>query len=240
VASKSVLRLPLVLPGHELSRTLPIGFERAAKTCRPGDLVHLALLDVASRVARRALTESLPPTARAPFERHLETCRDWNGSRLAEVKNARAQAFDGAPDAEQTTLAALTQVTAVASDDPLDRQAGLTLRRYAARGVHHAVACVLQTLDAVLTPVALLPIAEEAAGAIAFTRVALGPVRSLELRAAARAQAEWEVRGLASNEQPAVAIALQLFHEYLGAQWKDHADAQRAHFDDFLVWAFPR
>lgn len=230
----------MVLPGQELSKTRPVGFERAVKTCRTGDLVHLALLDVASRIARRALTESLPPTARAQFERHLETCRDWDGSRLNEVKQARAQAFDGAGDAERTTLAALTQVAEVASDDPLDRQAALTLRRYAARGVHHAVACVLQTLDAVLTPVALLPVAEEAAGAIAFTRVALGPTRSSDLRAAARAQADWEVRRLESNEQPAVAIALQLFHEYLGAQWKDHADAQRAQFDDFLVWAFPR
>lgn len=191
-------------------------------------------------VARRALSECLPPSAREPFERDLDASRDWDASRLSVVKDARARAFDGVGEAERATLVALTRAVQPMAGDPLDEQAALTLRRYAARGVHHAVACVLQTLDAVLTPVALLTVADEAAGAIAFTRVALGPVRSAELREAARAQADWEARRLASNEQPAVAIALQLFHEYLGAQWKDHADAQRACFDDFLAWAFPR
>jgi hypothetical protein len=233
------LRLPLVLPGHELSGQRPRGFERAAKSCQVGDLSHLSLVACAEIVARHVLLECLPPSAREPQERFLDVARDWQAEGLAAVKRARTQAFDGAADAEQLTLAALARATPSPFGDALDQQAALTVRRHAARGVHHAIACVLLTLDAITTPVAAISIAEEGAGAIAFTRVALGAARSKELRDAARERADWEVEQLASNEQPAIALALQLFHEYLGAHWKDHADAQRARFEEFLDWAFP-
>jgi hypothetical protein len=236
---KPGLRLPLVLPVHELSGQRPVGFERAAKSSQVGDLSHRSLVFCAEFVARRALAECLPPSARKPYEDFLDVVRNWEVQGLAAVKRARHAAFEGVTTAEEATLSALARAVDAPNGDALDRQAALTVRRHAARGVHHAVATVLMSLDAVTDPTAVVSIAEEAAGAIAFTRVALGAARSVELRALARERADWEAERLASNEQPPMALALQLFHEYLGAHWKDHADARRASFEEFLDWAFP-
>jgi hypothetical protein len=32
-------------------------------------------------------------------------------------------------------------------------------------------------------------------------------------------------------------MAVQLFHEYIGAIWKDLSDAQRLYHEDFVTWA---
>jgi hypothetical protein len=173
---------------------------------------------------------------------HLGLARNWalGETNLSEVRRARAKTFDAAAEVERATLAALSRAVDEQQGDPLDRQGALTVKRYVGRGVHHAIGAALFVLDAVIEPKELLPVAEEAAGAIAFTRVALGAGRSDALRSAARAQAAWEEQRLVGNEQPAVALSLQLYHEYLGALWKDHADAQRTYFDGFLEWVFER
>lgn len=236
------LRLPLVLPEHELSGTRPVTFERAVRACRVGDPTHHALLFAGEAIATRALDVCLPPSARAPMRERLLAARRFTTGeyKLAEVRRARAATWSEVAEAERATLAAVTGATEATEGDPLAQQGALTVRRYVARGVHHAVGCVLFVLDAVTEPKVLLPIADEAAGAMAFVRVALGPARSSELSAAARECATWEEQRLASNTQPAVALSLQLYHEYLGALWKDHADAQRAYFEEFLEWVFVR
>lgn len=236
----SKLRLPLVLPGHELSGAHPRGFERAARTCQVGDAAHRALLFSAETIAARCLDACLPPSPRGPVRERLALVRGWatGECKLKEIQRARADTFDQAAQIESATLAALAGALESEQSDPLDRQGALTVTRYVARGVHHAVGSVLFVLDAVTEPTRVLRIAEEAAGAMAFVRVALGGARSGELRAAAREQAAWEAQRLASNTQPAVALSLQLYHEYIGALWKDHADAQRAYFEGFLEWVF--
>jgi hypothetical protein len=232
----------LVLPEHELSGTRPARFERAVKACRVGDPGHHAVLFAAETIAARALEVCLPPSPRASVAAALGVARAWasGACKLAVVKRARSEAFDRAPEMERVTLDALASLIDSTEGDPLDHQAGLTVRRYVGRGVHHAIGSVLFVLDAVTEPTSLLAIAEESAGAMAFVRVALGPARSLALRNAARERAAWEEQRLAGNAQPAVALGLQLYHEYLGATWKDHADAQRAYFEGFLDWVFPR
>lgn len=234
------LRLPLVLPGEELSGLRPLAFERAVKSCKVGDPVHRAVIFAAEAVASRGVQECLAPSARSPFSNFCRVARSFTEQHatLLDVKQARAAAFDLAGDAERKTLTAIAKAIAIEGSDPLDRQAAISVRRYVARSVHHAIAGVLMTLDAVTRPVEALPIAEEVAGAIAFQRTGLGAARSPALREAARVRADWETKRLDSDEQPTVAIALQLFHEYLGAHWKDHADAQRAYFEDFLAWVF--
>jgi hypothetical protein len=242
LVSSPSLRLPLVLPQHELSGMRSSDFERAVKSCRVGDAVHHALLFAGETIATRALHACLPPSERNALAGELAAARSWaiGKSALGDVRRARSRVFDRARDAELGTLAALASALDGVQGDPLDRQGAITARRYVGRGVHHAIGSLLFVLDAVTEPRSLLPIAEETAGAMAFTRIALGPARSAELRAAAREQAEWEAQRLAGNVQPEVALSLQLYHEYLGALWKDHADAQRAYIDGFLEWVFGR
>ncbi len=35
------------------------------------------------------------------------------------------------------------------------------------------------------------------------------------------------------------ALAVQLFHEFLGAAWKDVSDAQRLQYFELIDWAMP-
>jgi hypothetical protein len=238
----SPLRLPLVLPGHELSGKHPQELEKVARRCAVGDAAHHALLYTAETIVNRGLGECIAPSVRGEVQALLAVGREWtrSGASLAEVRRARACAFNFSERAEQATLQAIAAAVQIDEQDALDRQAAITVRRYVARAVQHSLAGVLMVLDAVTSPPELLPIAADVAGAIAFKRVGLGAARSPELRAAAAAQAQWESERLSLKEQPAVAIALQLFHEYLGAQWKDHADAQRVCFEEFSVWALRR
>jgi hypothetical protein len=72
----------------------------------------------------------------------------------------------------------------------------------------------------------------------AYQATALGAARHGEFRARAWEQAEWEAaREGALADHGVEGLALQVFHEYLGARWKSYADAERAAGYAFIEWA---
>ena len=96
----------------------------------------------------------------------------------------------------------------------------------------------LLTLDAVDEPARASDVPQQVAGALAYQAAGLGPARSSALRVHAVEQAEWESEreGAPAGHTPG-ALAVMLFHEFLGAYWKQYIDGQRAHFDEFVLWA---
>ena len=81
---------------------------------------------------------------------------------------------------------------------------------------------------------------KQAAAAIAYRNVALGPARGEQLQADALENAHWQHDYLGgSARHDATSLAVQLFHEYLGVHWKNHVDAQRLYIEQFLGWAVP-
>ena len=107
--------------------------------------------------------------------------------------------------------------------------------RYARLGAYYAASTVVLTLDAIERPRELIRVPSQSAGAFAYRTTALGPARSRDLRNKAREQAEWEAERDDSHDQSSMAV--QLFHEYVGAVWKDLSDAQRLYHEDFVTWA---
>ena len=69
--------------------------------------------------------------------------------------------------------------------------------------------------------------------------VGLGHARAADLRQRALEQAEWEHERTGSGEHGHGQLAIQLWHEFLGAAWKDVSDAQRLQYFDLIEWALP-
>lgn len=234
--------LPLVGSTEVLRGTAPAVLERAARSCRVGDDAHRGCLFTAAAVARYALLGCLPPSARPLPLEALDLAEAWARSEvdLTRVKRARSMAFNATAAAERRALSAVaTQVNASrAAATALDPHADQVVLRYVGLGAYYAIGALLQTLDAVVDPALAAQVPQQAAGALAYQFCGLSAARSPELRAAACRQAEWESeRQGAPDGHPTLAIAVQLFHEFLGAHWKDHSDARRAYFDDFIVWS---
>lgn len=242
-------RLPLVAPEAQLSGQFPRGFERAAKGCKAGTSTHHAVLFAALTLAERGIRECLPPKERAPYLAACKTAWEWaQGSTLySAVRDVRAYCFEHAKESEKQTLTVLTAALEHFDQrDPQPRsELGLHARsvtfRYAGLAVHHAIGAVLLALDACKEPRDALLLCGEVAGAIAYQKVALGPCRSAELQRSALTQAQWEAQRVQGSSQAHSenALAVQLFHEYLGVHWKNYTDAQRLYLEDFLGWAFP-
>ncbi len=235
-------RLPLVAPGQELTGHFPRGFERTAKSCESGDALHHALIFASATVAQRGLEECLAPGARGPYQEALDACWRWGRGSSTDLRGLRARCFDQVPEAEAATLKTIDAALERLSPPPLTAlsdHAEQVRKRYLGLAVHHAAGAVVQLLDATRQARGVLPIAGEVSGAIAYKRVALGPCRNPELQSGALEQAAWEhVRVGASQGHTESALALQRWHEYLGVHWKNLADAQRLHFEEFLAWVF--
>ncbi len=241
---ESKRKLRLVEPDHELPGKLPPGFERIAIGVQVGQPQHVALVHASAAIARFALQQCVAPSPREALREALDqaeqNCR--GALPLRELRATRARVFEQAREGQRLTLEAVRQALQLnpqRSSTELDAHADNTVLRYAELGAHYAIVATLGALDVALTPRQALHLPKDAAAAIAYRNVGLGPARDPELRRAATEQAAWEHHQLnVAAAHPVAATALQLFHEYLGVHWKNHVDAQRVHIEQFVAWGF--
>ena len=234
--------LRLVSAEEELRGVAPKAFERAARLCTPGDRVHRGLVFVGATLARHGLKVCSPPGAHAPVLAALAIAESWAHGQADEhtVAKARNDAFNATVAVERRTIDAVRAAGLSQSKKHtlIDAHAESVVVRYVGLSANYASGAALLVLDGVADPTQLAPIAQQVAGAIAYQAAALGPARSADLRASACEQAEWESERQGAPEgHPVGALAVQLFHEYLGAIWKNRSDAQRVYFGDFVEWA---
>lgn len=228
--------LPLVAPSEELSGLAPAILERTAGRCRPGDATHRGLIHLAITLARHASSQCLPPSARRTGEEALAAAESWTTTaELTSVKKHRSLAFEAIGAVERQTGEAVKTALESAPITAFDAHADRVVLRYARLGAYYAASTVVLTLDAIERPREMIRIPSQAAGALAYRTTALGRARSRDLRDKAREQAEWEAERDDSHD--ASSMAVQLFHEYIGAVWKDLSDAQRLYHEDFVTWA---
>lgn len=244
--SREQRRLGIVSPEHELRGHAPLAYEKLVKTARPGSAEHRAILAVAHALARQTIARCLPPSARGELGSALgvlEAC--VSGQRpLSEcgtlAKEARASAFSALPALEKLTkkaVATAAQVQKEAERTSLQDHALHTLDRLLGLSVHHAVAALCHALDAIVDAEAGLAVPSDACGALAYSRTALGSVRNPAFQQAALEQAAWEHGRARGEGLPEAALAIQVFHEYVGARWRAHADEERRASDEFIAWA---
>jgi hypothetical protein len=234
--------LRLVPPNEELRGVAPRALERAARLCSPGDATHRGLLCIGATLARRGLSICAPPGARAPVLAALEVGEAWANGQAGEhvVAKARSDAFNAVIAVERRTIDAVRTagLSAAKKRTLIDAHAESVVVRYVGLSANYASGAALLVLDGVADPTQLGPVAQQVAGAIAYQSAGLGPARSADVRASACEQAEWEAERQGAPEGHGVgALAVQLFHEYLGSYWKDRSDAQRAYFAEFIEWA---
>jgi hypothetical protein len=236
--------LPLVTPATELRGVAPPALERAFARAAPGDPVHRGLVRVSTCIARHALATAAPPSACVASLAALATAEAWadGACDAARVKKARSEAWSALIGLEKATRDAIARALVALepkATTPIDEHADRAVLRWARLGAHYAGSSAVLCLDGVETPRTLASVPQQAAGAVAYAKVGMGPARGADLRQRACEQAEWEnERGETSHA--ATALAIQLFHEFLGASWKDLSDAYRAHYFDFVEWALPR
>ena len=232
-----------MLPTDQLEGHAPVAFERAARSATAGDATHLGLITIASTLTRFTLAGAAPPSARRPILDALDVLERWRGGGESEhsVKRARSDAFAAAPSVEQRTVEAVAgSLGSRKQHTAIDAHADSVVLRFVGLGAYYAVSACILALDGASDPAALVAIPRQAAGALAYQQAGLGLARSQVMRARALEQAGWEAeRPGAPAGHGEEALAIQLFHEFLGAYWKDHSDAQRAYFADFIHWALP-
>jgi hypothetical protein len=236
------LSLPVLNPGDELSGVAPARFERSARLCRVGDPTHRGLVFTAVTLARHGLSRCTAPSARGPIVDALDAAERWakHPDDAHAVRKSRSEAFSASLAVQRSTVGAVsTSVTREGGRKrtPLDAHGWDVVLRYVGLGASHACGAVLLTLDGVDEPGELARVAQQVSGAIAYHRVGLGRARSPELREAAWSRAEWETARQLSAGHGVEALAVQLFHEFLGAAWKDQSDAERLYLFDFIEWA---
>jgi hypothetical protein len=236
VSSRPLRSLPLVAPSEQLSGLAPAIVERSAARCRPGDATHRGLILVAVCIARRAISQCLPPSARRTGEEALVAAESWTTSGdAALVKKHRSLAFEAIGAVERQTGEAVKAAMDSSPITAFDAHADRVVLRYARLGAYYAASTVVLTLDGIANPRDMVRVPSQAAGALAYRNTALGPARSRELRDKARDQSEFEAERDDSHD--ASSMTVQLFHEYVGATWKDLSDAQRLYHEDFVTWA---
>jgi len=234
VTPRSLRSLPLVAPSEELSGVAPAILERTAARCQLGDDAHRGLIHVAIAIAEHALCHCVPPGARRSGQKALDAANAWTRDpEAARVKKARSEAFEAISAVERQTRDAVHAALG-APTSAFDAHADRVVVRYARLGAYYAASAVVLSLDAIERPREVARVPNQAAGALAYRTTAFGPARSRELRDKAREQASWEAER--DDGHDAQALAVQLFHEYIGAVWKDLSDAQRLFHADFVSW----
>ncbi len=232
--------LPIVAPGEELSGSGPERLERLARRCRPGDDVHRAILFATATLARHGVARCIAPGAQPLLVPALDLAEGWARGHTDErsVLKARSDAFNACPAIERKTIEAVAALSLEDSGTAIDAHAAAIVLRYAGLAAYQASVASLLVLDAVRSPAAAVAVPSDVAGALGYQLSALGVARSTKIRRAAWDKAEWELeRQGAPPGHGREALAIQLFHEFLGAAWKDHSDAYRAYFTEFLDWA---
>lgn len=243
--------LSLVQKEDILTGKGPQVFERMARTCSPQDERHVGILAICAAVARRATRACVVPSLQGPLlqaldllRTHLRLSPSERAAQLPALNSARARCFQAAPAIEDATALAVGQAQGhltrdsgqAAPETALDHHAAHVIDRYARLSAHHACAAACHALDAAATPALALEVLEDARGALSYQRTALGAARQVALRAAALDQAQWESSRLRAH-QHADALAVQIFHEYLGGRYKTYVDSERLAQDQFICWA---
>lgn len=236
--------LPLVLPSDQLTGVAPPAFERALGRVASGSAAHRGLLHLCSSISAHAIGVCAPPSARAPVQHALSILESFVLGRAdaAAVEKARAELFSALLPLERATADAVTKSLEFEQRHatPIDAHADAVVVRYAALGAHYAASSAVLALDAVQAPRDAARVPAQAAGAVAYRFIGLGQARLAELRQSACDQASWESeRPGAPEGHGAGALAVQLFHEFLGAAWKDVSDAQRLQYFELIDWAMP-
>lgn len=237
-------RLSLVSPDQELEGKGPQLFEQLARAAEVGTPEHRGLVGIAVTLAQRSAGSCVPPSAKVELLGGLDTARLWLNGRASagDVAGARARVFQAVSAIEQMTARAVEKARAQLAQGPatpLDAHADHVVERYARLAAHFATSGVCHALDAVATPTAALEVLQDVEGARAYQASGLGAARHAAFRAAAWDQASWENSrpGTESSEAARSAIAVQVFHEYLGGRWRVHADAERTANSEFIRWA---
>ncbi len=235
--------LRIVSPAEQLTGVAPAAFERATGACSAGDATHRGLIHVCANMARYALDACTPPGACVPIIAGGDTAVAWALERadLSAVRKARNEAFNGIIGAERKTLEMIRRMLAQQEPNPhtqLDPHADQVVLRYAGLAANYACGAALMTLDGIEQPRLLGSIPQQIAGALAYAATGLGPARSGRLRASAWKQAEWEAtRVAAGGGHDERALAVQVFHEFVGSLWKEQSDGQRIRLGEFAEWA---
>ncbi len=235
-------RLTLVAPGDQLTGIAPAELEQAARTCHAGDATHRGLLFLSATLARRAVVGSVAPSVRRELLAAIDAVGAWARGEAHEraIRDHRALCFAAVPIIEKKTVEAVEGAKShlgTQRKTGLDDHAELVLRRYVALGAHCAASAAVLTLDAVTEPARVTEVPQQALAARAYQATGLGAARHGEFRAKAWEQAEWEAaREGALTDHGVPGLALQIFHEYLGARWKSYADSERAAQREFIDW----
>ena len=238
-------RLALVGAADELLGIAPPALERAARSCAVGDRTHRGLLFLCATLARRAVTLCLPPKARGELLRGLDAVDGWarDTQSASVVRTLRGECFGAAPVIERQTVEVVEAATAQLPPQRktgLDAHAAHVVRRHVALSAHYTVSAVVLCLDAVERPAACAEVPQQSVGARAYQTSGLGAARFGEFRAKAWEQAEWEAaREGATADHSVEALALQVFHEFLGVRWKNQADLESLAQRDFIQWVLP-
>lgn len=235
-------RLAIIEQKHELRGQVPAAFEKLARTAETGSPAHLGLLRVSVALAQRALTSSLPPSARLELSAAHDALRSYttkNGS-VEQVLEQRKLCFSAVPLVEDLAVKAISEAELhlpKTEATPLDEHARHVVERYSRNAAHFAVSALIHALDGVSDPAALLLVPRDVEGARAYLTAGLGAARHQAFRKAAYDQAEWEASRLGGGEVEVRHLAVQIFHEYLGGRYRVHADAERLLIEDFIAWA---
>lgn len=237
-------RLALVGADEQLQGKGPTHFERLARSASQGSAEHIGVVAIAVSLASRSARTCVPPTAQAELMAGLEVARLWLKQRATagDVLGARARVFQAVTAIEEMTARAIDKARAQLTpgpQTPLDAHADHVVERYARLAAHFATSGVCHALDAVSESAVALEVMQDVEGARAYQAAGLGAARHPAFRAAAWDQASWESSrpGAVNSNAARSAIAVQVFHEYLGGRWRVHADAERAASSAFIEWA---
>jgi hypothetical protein len=239
------VRLRVISDEETLEGKSPPDFERISRLAPVGSSDHRGVVHIAVTLASRTVTATVPPSAQQELTCGISAARLWleGKSSEAEIKKARSRCFQAVVGIEGLTAQAVrtaSQHLAAPGQTALDHHANHIVERYARLGAHFAVSAVCHLLDAISDPKQAPEVLQDIEGALAYQATGLGAARHPAFRKAAWDQAEWEASRPGQEGSPGEqrsALAIQVFHEYLGGRWRIHADSQRLAHQSFVSWA---
>lgn len=233
VSSPSKRRLPVLQLEDRLSGKASPALETRLRALEPGALATTKALLVACEVATETVRSCVAPSVHDTLVELLESVADLarrrSSARVPPSLRSQLATIDDA--ARRATVEAVRKARgrSPAPDTVtlLDPHADSVVLRHVALAATHACTSVQIVVDAVEAPRALVGLPLQAAGAVAYRNCALGLARDAKFRRLVCEHAELEQEQAPIAELSTGAVAIQLFHEYVGARWKDHCDAQR-------------
>jgi hypothetical protein len=239
-------RLKVISDEERLEGKSPLEFERIARLAEVGSDDHRGLVHIALTLASRTVATAVPPSAQVELTCGISAARLWLDGKAseAEIKKTRARCFQAVGGIEGLTAQAVRkasqQLASSSSQPALDHHADHIIERYARLSAHFATSAVCHVLDAIVDPKHAPEVLQDIEGARAYQATGLGAARHPAFRKAAWDQAEWEASRPGQEGPPGekkAALAIQIFHEYLGGRWRIHADAERLAHQSFVSWA---